>query len=164
MAAHTDLTHSSPIGAWRLRLHQDGRVEVLEHRRFGQTVLEHAAPPPPAPPKPAEHRGCHGCAALLRKLAGGIKLAAVHFGVIGATPEPERQARQAACLACDFHDFGVCTSCSCVLWAKVRVAGEQCPESRWTGLTVRASEGLCAEPCADIPPKLPGTTPDSEVG
>lgn len=34
MAAHEDITHTSPAGHWRLRLHADGRAEVLEHRPF----------------------------------------------------------------------------------------------------------------------------------
>lgn len=89
-------------------------------------------PGPPLPPSD----GCGGCKSLFRKLAGGVKLAAVDLGLIGATPEPERAARQEACEGCEAFDFGLCRDCGCVLWAKVRVAGEQCPRGRWTALTV----------------------------
>lgn len=79
-------------------------------------------------PRPS---GCPGCVSLLRKVAGGLKLAAVDFGLMDATPEPLREARQAACTACEHFDFGICSDCGCVLWAKVRIASEDCPRGLW---------------------------------
>lgn len=40
-------------------------------------------------------------------------------------------ARYALCMACDRHALGVCTACGCFCAAKVRVAGEACPQGKW---------------------------------
>lgn len=96
--------------------------EQYEARLRGESVQ------PTAPPSPG---CCGGLGKLAAKIAGGLKLAAVDFGIMGETPEPLREARQAACTACEHFDFGICRDCGCVLWAKVRIASEDCPRGLW---------------------------------
>jgi hypothetical protein len=48
--------------------------------------------------------------------------------------------RYALCMACDRHAIGLCTACGCLCAAKVRVAGEACPEGKWNVATARQAE------------------------
>ena len=120
-------------------MHEGQRVARCFEHHGAELVevpcAERATPEAPAPVTRERKPGCCN-EGFLRKLAGGFKLAAQSFGLLGETPEPERHRRQAACLTCPFNDFGRCTDCGCFLWAKVRIASEACPQGKWTALTI----------------------------
>lgn len=48
--------------------------------------------------------------------------------------------RYALCMACDRHAIGLCTACGCLCAAKVRVAGEACPEGKWSASPASQAE------------------------
>ena len=54
-------------------------------------------------------------------------------------------ARMAICQACPFAEIGknkkyFCGKCGCVLEAKTRLAGEQCPVGKWSPSTTGATK------------------------
>jgi len=66
--------------------------------------------------------------------------------------------RWSICSSCDQHDCGRCKACGCFTGAKVRVAGESCPQGKWTavGVTKSAHRECCGRrgnsdnPSADL--------------
>ena len=85
-----------------------------------------------APHGPTEG-GCGGCRkpTLAQLVRGAYKLFRAveeHIDVDDTTIAE----RKAVCLPCQHNDIGRCQSCGCILWAKIRTAGDACPEGLWS--------------------------------
>ena len=66
---------------------------------------------------------------------GAVGVAKAALGV-QAAPAAVVRERWGHCLACLKHDCGRCLVCGCFTGAKIRVAGESCPERKWVAVTV----------------------------
>ncbi len=89
------------------------------------------AKPTEAPDKPTEG-GCGGCSkpTIAQLVKGAYKLLKAveeHIDV----DERTIAERKAICEPCQHNDIGRCQSCGCILWAKIRTAGDVCPEELW---------------------------------
>ncbi len=75
--------------------------------------------------------------ALIRWTASGFVVAS----------QTEQAKRRAICQACEFHDavHNKCNSCNCWLSAKIRMATEACPLSKWhaTVKPIDQSRNVC---------------------
>ena len=84
----------------------------------------------------AAGNGCSGCAAKRQKRTF-VQLARGAIGitkeVLGADAAPDETVdeRWATCSNCPKNDRGICLDCGCHLSAKVRLAGESCPDGQW---------------------------------
>ena len=77
---------------------------------------------------------------VIKRIAhGAIGLTKATLG-IERSDDATIAARYALCMACDRHAIGLCTACGCLCAAKVRVAGEACPEGKWSAAPARQAE------------------------
>lgn len=101
-------------------------------------VRDPQANTPHTPAKTAEAQpganegGCPGCRKprLAELVAGAYKL----FKAIEGKTDVDDQTiseRKEICLPCQHNDIGHCQSCGCIIWAKIRAAGDACPEGLW---------------------------------
>jgi hypothetical protein len=50
------------------------------------------------------------------------------------TPPGFMRRREETCNACPRFDEGICTACGCLVFAKIMLATEKCPEGRWNSI------------------------------
>ncbi len=79
-------------------------------------------------------------------LHGAVGVAKAGLGV-DAAPADVVKSRWELCSTCDQHDCGRCEACGCFTGAKVRLAGESCPQGKWVavGVTTSAPRGCCGK-------------------
>lgn len=84
-----------------------------------------------APQEPNEG-GCGGCRkpTLAELVKGAYKLFKAVEEQIDVDDDVIAE-RKAICLPCQHNDIGRCQSCGCIIWAKIRTAGDACPEGLW---------------------------------
>jgi len=72
-----------------------------------------------------------GSTPMMERIAHGASgLAKAALGIERADDATIAE-RYALCMTCDRNALGVCTECGCLCAAKMRVAGEACPEGKW---------------------------------
>ena len=78
--------------------------------------------------------------AVTDAVKGAVGVAKAAFGMNAASSD-DYKARWAICLSCDQHDAGRCLACGCFTGAKVRVARESCPMSKWVAVEAITTNG-----------------------
>lgn len=75
-------------------------------------------------------------ACLAKKLAkGAFAFGKLVIGIDDVASDADIIKRQQMCEGCAKQDFGICSEdrggCGCILWAKIRIKGEECPDKHW---------------------------------